>query len=694
MKLLTEYPLWLVIFCIILAAACSYFLYRNNRNFKDTPGWATKGMAAFRFIAVFIIAMLLLSPLIKSTRKYIEKPVVIFAQDNSESVVMNKDSDMYRTKLKPEINSLIDKLSEKFEVNSYSFGQSINEELAFDFTDKNTAISYLFDELKNRYSNRNVGAVIISTDGIYNEGTNPVYSASDFGFPVYSIALGDTNIQKDIILTEVNYNKIVFLGNRFPIQSVVDVKELKGVKTNLSIFNGNTAVFSTELSVNSDSYTEIVNTELEAKKTGLQHYRINLSKDNREINLKNNYREIVIEVIDSRQKILILANSPHPDISAIRESLKSNENYEVQYYTIKDFQKSVIGYNLLILHQLPSHSNPVTSLLQEIYKNEIPVLFITGSQSSVQNLNNLKTGINIISSKESLEESQASFNDQFILFEIGEKTRDFFSSAPPLITPFGNYSINSSAQVLFFQKIKSIITTKPLLYFSQQADNKTGFITGEGIWRWKIYDYAQHSNHEQFNDLINKIVQYLALKLNREPFNVYNKNVLDENEPVIINAELYNQSFELINEPDVNIEILNEENNKYKFAFNKTLKSYRLNAGVFPVGDYTYSASVTFNGTNYSESGKFTVLPVNIESANTVANHKVLYQLSAKTNGGVYYPGQIDSLCNKLNNNKNILPVSYSEQKLTELINLKTLFFIILALIAAEWFTRKFFGSY
>jgi len=651
-------------------------------------------MAAFRFIAVFIIAMLLLSPLIKSTRKYIEKPVVIFAQDNSESVVMNKDSDMYRTKLKPEINSLIDKLSEKFEVNSYSFGQSINEELAFDFTDKNTAISYLFDELKNRYSNRNVGAVIISTDGIYNEGTNPVYSASDFGFPVYSIALGDTNIQKDIILTEVNYNKIVFLGNRFPIQSVVDVKELKGVKTNLSIFNGNTAVFSTELSVNSDSYTEIVNTELEAKKTGLQHYRINLSKDNREINLKNNYREIVIEVIDSRQKILILANSPHPDISAIRESLKSNENYEVQYYTIKDFQKSVIGYNLLILHQLPSHSNPVTSLLQEIYKNEIPVLFITGSQSSVQNLNNLKTGINIISSKESLEESQASFNDQFILFEIGEKTRDFFSSAPPLITPFGNYSINSSAQVLFFQKIKSIITTKPLLYFSQQADNKTGFITGEGIWRWKIYDYAQHSNHEQFNDLINKIVQYLALKLNREPFNVYNKNVLDENEPVIINAELYNQSFELINEPDVNIEILNEENNKYKFAFNKTLKSYRLNAGVFPVGDYTYSASVTFNGTNYSESGKFTVLPVNIESANTVANHKVLYQLSAKTNGGVYYPGQIDSLCNKLNNNKNILPVSYSEQKLTELINLKTLFFIILALIAAEWFTRKFFGSY
>jgi hypothetical protein len=694
LRLTTEYPIWLIVFCLALAGAGSYLLYRNDKSFKDIPVWAGRIMIMLRFTSVFIITLLLLSPLIRSLKKYIEKPVIILAQDNSESVVMNKDSAYYRKGFKSGLQELAGRLSEKYEVNSYSFGHNISENLKLSFNDKNTDISSLFGEIKNRYVNRNVGALILSTDGIYNEGSNPVYSVSDFDFPVFSIALGDTNVQKDIILSDVNYNKIVFLGNRFPIQSVIDIKELNGSKTILSIIYGNKAIFSEDIYVNSDSYSETVTAELEAKKTGLQHYRISLSKDNRESNVKNNYREIVIEVIDSRQKILILSNSPHPDIGAIRESLNSNENFEVQYYSVNDFQRPVKDFNLVILHELPSNTNSITNLLQDIFKNEIPVLFIVGSQSSVQNLNNLKAGINIINSKESFEETQASWNDQYQLFGMGERAREFFNNAPPLISPFGNYSINSSAQVLFYQKIKSISTLKPLVFFSQLAENKVGFITGEGIWRWKMFDYAQNSNHEIFNELINKIVQYLALKLNREPFNVFGKNIFNENEPVIINAELYNQSYELVNEPDVFIEILNSENFKYKFIFNKTSKSYRLNAGVFPVGDYTFSATVNYAGKNYSGIGKFSVVPVNIESTNTVADHKILYQMSVKTNGRLYNARQLDSLYNKLINSKEILPVSYSEQKLTELINLKLLFLVIVVLIGSEWFIRKYFGSY
>lgn len=651
-------------------------------------------MAISRFVSVFFISLLLLSPLIKSLYKYIERPIIILAQDNSESIVINKDSSFYRNDYKNKVNDLIRKLSSKYEVNTYSFGDKISEGLKFNYSDKQTSISSLMDEIKNRYVNRNVGAMILASDGIYNEGSNPVYSANSVNFPIYSLALGDTSVLKDIILSEVNYNKIVFLGNRFPIQVIADVKDLSGVKTTLTVFNNNTAVFSKDINVSSANYSETVNLELEAKKTGMQHYHISLTPDFREINTKNNYRDIAIEVIDSRQKILILANSPHPDVSAIYESLKSNENFEVQSFTINDFNKPVKDYNLVVLHQLPSLTNSATSVLQEIFKNKIPVLFILGSQSSVQSLNNLKAGLNIIESKESFEETQASYNDQFMLFEPGEEGKDFIPKAPPLISPFGNYNINSSAQVLYYQKIKSIPTSKPLLFFCQLADNKVGFITGEGIWRWKMYDFLQHSNQVVFGDLINKIVQYLALKLNREQLNVYGKNVFNENEPVILNAEVYNLSYELINEPDVFIEILNKENNKFPFVFNKTARSYRLNAGVFPVGDYTYTANTTVGDKKFTLNGRFTVLQVNTEATNTIANHQVLFQLSKNNHGKMFYPRQTDSLYNRLINNNDIVPVSYSEQKLTELINLKLLFVFILILLSAEWFTRKFFGSY
>jgi hypothetical protein len=58
------------------------------------------------------------------------------------------------------------------------------------------------------------------------------------------------------------------------------------------------------------------------------------------------------------------------------------------------------------------------------------------------------------------------------------------------------------------------------------------------------------------------------------------------------------------------------------------------------------------------------------------------------------YPKDLDKLVNKLNSRDDIKPISYSEKKLTDLINLKWIFFLILALLSVEWFMRKRNGAY
>ena len=52
-------------------------------------------------------------------------------------------------------------------------------------------------------------------------------------------------------------------------------------------------------------------------------------------------------------------------------------------------RSSLSGYNLVILHQLPSATNSATDLLSGILKAGIPVLFIVGGQTDIQKLNNL-----------------------------------------------------------------------------------------------------------------------------------------------------------------------------------------------------------------------------------------------------------------------------------------------------------------
>ena len=79
---------------------------------------------------------ILLSPFTKSTFNKIEKPIIVFAQDNSSSILMNKDSVYYKTLYQEKIAELTQKLSGNFEVKSYTFGDELEETTLFEYNEK------------------------------------------------------------------------------------------------------------------------------------------------------------------------------------------------------------------------------------------------------------------------------------------------------------------------------------------------------------------------------------------------------------------------------------------------------------------------------------------------------------------------------------------------------------------------------
>lgn len=699
-SIVTVYPIWLSILCLIVAGLYAVLFYRKDKRLAETPQNVVKIMTAIRFIVVFILSFLLLRPLIKSVTTTIEKPVIVIAQDNSESVLMNKDSAFYRNEYSEQLKKFASEISASYDVNQYAFGEDFKKTDVFDFNEKYTDFSELFDEIQVRYQNRNIGALIIASDGIYNKGTNPLYSAGATDFPVYTVALGDTSIRKDIIMSDIKVNKIAFLGNKFPIRVQVDAKDLKGKKTKLEITTNKEVIYKQDINFTSPTFTQVIDIELEAKETGLRHYKISLLADESEINTKNNVRDVVIDIIDSKQKVLIVANSPHPDAGAIKTALELNRNFDVDYTTIDKLNKAPGDYNLVILHQLPSYQFAATRLLEQIFKDKTPVLFILGGLSSINNLNNLKTGLAIKERSSNFDEAQAIFNPKFSLFELSEDIKKFVSEAPPLVAPFGDYQIHTVSEVLFNQKINNIETQIPLIVFKPDNvgnDNKVGFIAGEGIWRWQLFDYRLHENHELFNELINKIIQYMALRVKKDNLNVNFNNIYNENEAVTFEAEVYNQSFELVDNAEVSIEIYSADNKSYNFNFSGSESgagTYHLNAGTFPVGDYSFDARANIGNKAFQKTGRFTVIPVDMEATRTIAQHHVLYQLSKSKNGKMYFPRQLDELAKEIKANEEIVSVSFTEKSLKDIINIKLIFVILLVLLSAEWFMRKYFGSY
>ena len=118
--------------------------------------------------------------------------------------------------------------------------------------------------------------------------------------------------------------------------------------------------------------------------------------------------------------------------------------------------------------------------------------------------------------------------------------------------------------------------------------------------------------------MINKIIQYLSLKDQKKNFRIYNKSDFRENEPVIFDAELYNESYELINEPEADITIRNEDAKEFPYVFNKSGNAYHLDAGTFPPGNYSYQAQATLGSNIYNANGQFSVSAIDLEALNTV----------------------------------------------------------------------------
>lgn len=687
-----EYPSYFLIFAAIIAAGLALLLYYKDTSLNEPEKWKIRLLFFLRFAFIFLILALLLNPIVRRISIIESKPIIVFAQDNSESVLLNRDSAFYKNEYLNEVHAIIDELSTDFDVRFLKFSDRTEQNSVIDFSGDITNISAVFRDILTRYAGMNLGAVILATDGIYNQGMNPVYSRH-IRYPVYSIALGDTVQQKDIILNNVLHNQIAFYGNKFPVRLYISAEKCEEETTELSILRNEQTIYSKEISLPETGDVKILDLEILADSLGLQNYEAVLDPVEGEISIENNRASFVVDVIDKRRQLLLLADAPHPDIGALRFALKDNPNFDITIRYIKDFNENISDFDVIILHQLPSVNNPASDLLATINENNIPCLFVLGSKTSVSAFNALNAGVQI-SGTNALTDARGSISEDFLQFEAGPELSSLIDNAPPLRVFFGDYNYTENLHVLMYQVINNVETDKPLIAFIDRFEYKNGFVFGEGIWRWRVTDFRYFSSHSNFKDLVNKMIQYLSVvRIDQRLLTDY-KRIYNENEAVIINAELYNEAFELVPNQDVRLILKDEDENEFSYFFRDYGRSYRLELSGLSPGKYSFFAEVEFDGSIFSSEGEFFVQEINMESLVTLVNHNILHRLARDTDAKVFFPDNMRDIPNFLSIDENIVTVAHQEERSLNISDLYYLFFIILAFAGTEWFLRKFWGGY
>lgn len=678
--------LW-VLLALLVSTGITFLVYYRNQENSSLSSFQKGFLAILRFISLFLIFIFLLSPIIRRVKKFKQLPILAVALDNSQSVKSLGSTFEQLTK------AINDRFSRDYQIEFWSFGEKVQLNGPITGNDRRSDYGQMIKSLKNNYINKNIGALILIGDGIYNQGQNPVNFASGLRFPVYSIGVGDTTLQADAAIRSVKTNKVAFLKNKFPVEIELKFSKLKNRIAYIEIENNKKQIYSKTISIASDDEFKLEFVNPEANEIGLQHYIIKIRPFNEEANIKNNVYEFVIQVLENKQKILMLSDGPHPDLGALRSSISELQNYETELITGNDVPDSLKKYSLIILNQLPSIKNVASKLLSRIGESRIPVLFLIGSNSMLDQLNTLDMGLKVSNSKNT-EEVQAIFDDNFSLFVLSNETKELLAAAPPLVSPFGNTEVSPLLQNLAYQSIKNIRTSKTIMSLGNIKGRKIGFIVGEGLWRWRLFNFQQSGNHDAFNELTYKIVQYLSLKANEDNFIVHYPALFQETENIEFTAELYNDSYELVNSPDVNIRIKNDSLKEFNYTFDRSGFYYRLNAGNLLPGDYIFEAETQLGSQHFTEKGNFSIVKNEIELQNNQADFGLLFQLAQQT-GGLFSPiSNYGTLLDAIANNKQITVQQHFQTFLTELINLKLLFFLLIVLLGIEWFYRKYWGIY
>ncbi len=682
---------WFILACVAIGAGYAYLLYQR----KPVWGQRLNGLLAVcRFIIVSMLCFLLLGPLVRQFVRSFEKPSVVLAVDNSQSVTLTGDSAALNQHLQ-KLNELATQLRRKdvdVEVQLLNKNLEPGQLAARQFTQATTNLSQLLGTVQSNYENRNLAGVVLFSDGIYNQGVSPEYQP--YNFPIYPIAVGDTVPRRDLNLKVLYFNKIAYLGNKFPVVAELHSNGYLGKVVNVNLKQNNRILESKTVSITKASDIQEVTFYATANAKGIQHLVVEVAAQPDEFTRQNNARDAYIEVIDGKEKILVLAAAPHPDIKAIKSALEKNENYALEIVIAGQSTPKEPRYDLVILHQIPDNQGIGMNIAKKFLDQKASVWFILGSQSNVSQFNNLNNAVKVVSRSAQTDQVFPSFNPNFSVFKFEESNAALLQKMPPVTVPFADFRLTPNSEVILYQRVGSITTDKPLLVVNANQAQKTAVMLGEGLWEWRLEEYNLTESQVAVDELISKTVQYLSSKEDKRRLRVY--PVTDEfldTEPVVFEAEVYNDIYEKIYSQKIDLQITNAEDKTSAYSFTTTEGNSRFELSSLPKGVYRYKASTLLKGKTEQVTGEFVVRDQQLEALNTTADHRLLRKLATQTNGKFYQASQMDQLMQQLTTNPPPDRVQSREETL-EMINLKWLFFVLLLLATIEWGTRKYMGAY
>ncbi|MFN4298463.1 MAG: vWA domain-containing protein [Thermaurantimonas sp.] len=675
----TEFSmLWWVI-AVLAVAWFVMWIYKSQQSVFGRKG--TEILRVLRIVSLALLLFLLLKPELY-IKKLEEKPrTLVWAVDHSRSMVMSKDSTDVG-KLPTFLQTIADRVKGNLEVDVISFGSKVSENPDFNFnqpfTDGYAWIKHLQD---TRFDNE-IAAVVLVSDGIFNFGYSPEYFVHELKVPIHVVAVGDTTQFPDASIYSVVYPKKVLPNTEFEIEIIAKALYLENIPLKIRLKGEGTNREIATFRPTSSSESRSFKTFIKSIKPGIHRYSVTIDPVSKEKNTRNNTYVFYVEVIDERSKVLIIEEMKHPDMGVLREYFSKNTQCELISVKPDSLRFLNSNFDYVIVHS-PAHPQTFAFLQKN---NALPVLLISGFGTDPGGLSKLIGRDVTRFSRE--DKAYPIANDNF--YKISSVNFLSIYPLPPLDVFY--YIPNVKAEdVLCYQKINGINTTKPLISLLE-TDRKIALFHGEGLWKWK--NKLQMEGDSNSLDLFFlKVTRWLIQSEKKKPLEIVLPEKIQPEDKLLVRAYVFDQTNLPVSNAKVSIIFTDSAGKKFEYSFAREGSVYTASAHNFTPGTYRWKAEAELAGEKQTESGILIVEENDLEISDLVANHDKLRKIAKNTEGKFYLISKMDELEKDLLA-QNYLPLLREKTQKIRLIEWWPFFAIVLILLTAEWFLRRYLGSY
>ncbi|MDD2505718.1 MAG: hypothetical protein PHQ78_00150 [Candidatus Cloacimonetes bacterium] len=313
--------LFAAIFALLLAA----LLYHRSR--PELSRGRLFLLCALRFVALFILLIVLLSPVLHffSTRK--NAPQILVLKDESLSMDISREGKSKSKALKEPLNTLKRKYQDAgYRILEYSFADGIDGERSNSLLGKSLA------EISKKEDFRNISSVLLASDGWLRD--EDFKQVSRLGYPIYALADTTRYSSGDLAIRELQANRYAYRNENTFIRAKVAATGYSG-QAKVHLYLGQQRISSQTLKLE-DNVEQIVEFMHRFPQLGFFNYRVELEALDKEQSLGNNVYPGAIEVLAEKELIAVLSDAPGWDNKFILDAIATNPRWQSVSYQVRN----------------------------------------------------------------------------------------------------------------------------------------------------------------------------------------------------------------------------------------------------------------------------------------------------------------------------------------------------------------------